>query len=300
MENKAVFFDENGLTSTSANYIANKAKEYIRVLEEEINNVSFVSKSVKSIIDNKETGVLNPGTLISLGYDENKAADIVIQIRKVCEIKSLIAWLREAIKAKEQMSGNVARKVFVEWLKDNGYEVKISPSVGTCLNETTYFESLPIKERNAYYEYETKAAVIGKLIHEETAPISKARKELAKRISNPVDIVGEGQDSLIYTYSPTLTITHVNSIFFGLQEEYREAQAQLNAMKYKMETAINESKTEVMNTYDKELKAYNAYINEKSHEFNEWKRKTQIEIGKLKIVIPNSLKDTYEFINNLH
>ena len=41
------FFDGSGITSTSANHIANMAKEYIQTLENKIENLSYVGEEVK-------------------------------------------------------------------------------------------------------------------------------------------------------------------------------------------------------------------------------------------------------------
>ena len=39
-----VYFSDNGLTTTSANHLANKAKEYVAQLESELKNISFVKE----------------------------------------------------------------------------------------------------------------------------------------------------------------------------------------------------------------------------------------------------------------
>ncbi len=41
-----IFFGKDGLTSTSANYIANKAKEYIAELEIKFKNINFINEEV--------------------------------------------------------------------------------------------------------------------------------------------------------------------------------------------------------------------------------------------------------------
>ena len=41
MEQDLTFFDTNGLTSTSANHIANLAKEYVQAQTQELENVEF-------------------------------------------------------------------------------------------------------------------------------------------------------------------------------------------------------------------------------------------------------------------
>lgn len=52
--NNKVFFGENGLTSTSANHIANLAKEFISTNENYLNNISFVNCAIGLIGTNKD------------------------------------------------------------------------------------------------------------------------------------------------------------------------------------------------------------------------------------------------------
>ena len=95
MEKDLVFFGEQGLTSTSANHIANLAKEYVAGLEESIDGVTLYNTEVSLLIDpsgNKHSLVVG-NTLEDIEDIKNKAMHIA-------EAKSLIAWLREAIKAK--------------------------------------------------------------------------------------------------------------------------------------------------------------------------------------------------------
>ena len=91
-----VFFAENGLTSTSANHIANLAKEAYQNLENELNSICFYTTKV-SLLGTSTKEVLHYG---------NQLIDVT-KLDKIAELKSLIAWLREAIKAKEQLTRNV-------------------------------------------------------------------------------------------------------------------------------------------------------------------------------------------------
>ena len=53
-----IFFGNNGLTSTSANYIANKAKEYIAELEIKFSKIGFVDEKLSfSRRYNKNTNI---------------------------------------------------------------------------------------------------------------------------------------------------------------------------------------------------------------------------------------------------
>ena len=169
------------------------------------------------------------------------------------------------------------------WCEENGITRPESPTYGHVLTEVEYYASLPIKERNRYYQLETEAAVIGKYIHPD-GHLSEARKELKDKIYHPHRVDGKGRDALIYTYTPTTS---------------REIQAQLNAMKYSCEQAINESTNKVNTEFMAASQKYQAELKDVIGAFKTWKNEKSQEYSKLKIVVPNSLLGIYNTINSL-
>lgn len=164
--------------------------------------------------------------------------------------------------------------------------------------EVEYYASLPIKERNRYYQLETEAAVLGKYIHPD-GHLSDARKELKDKLQHPHKVDGRGRDALIYTYTPTVDVAEVDNVFFELQKKHREIQAQLNAMKYSCEQAINESTNKVNTEYMAASQKYQAELKDVLGAFKTWKDGKSQEYSKLKIVVPNSLLGIYNTINSL-
>lgn len=92
---KKQFFGDKGLTSTSANHIANLAKEAYERLEAKLNTTSFIRETITVIGSTAETTV----KLAQTGLITS-APNI---LKEICEYKSLIAWLREAIIEKENL-----------------------------------------------------------------------------------------------------------------------------------------------------------------------------------------------------
>lgn len=127
-----------------------------------------------------------------------------------------------------------------DWCKENEVEKSLSPVAPHVLTEQEYYASLPIKERNRYYQLETEAAVIGKYIHPDGV-LSDERKKLKDRIQHPHQVDGKCRDALIYTYEPSVSAEDVDNTFYELQKKHREVQAQLNSMKHDCEVAIEES-----------------------------------------------------------
>ena len=296
MQKDLVFFKKEGeegvaLTSTSANHIANLAKEYIQGVETQLNNVCFFNVEVALVGSTSKN-------IIQTGRTSEVLAKLQSMLEGVAQAKSLIAWLREGIKAKENLMKDLQNIGLEDWCKENGLAYPEAPKRGHVLTETEYYASLPIKERNRFYQLETEAAVLGKYIHPD-GHLSDARKELKDKLQHPLEVDGKGRDALIYIYTPTVFIVEVDNVFFELQKKHREIQAQLNAMKYSCEQAINESINKVNTEYMAASQKYQAELEGVLGAFKTWKDEKSQEYSKLKIVIPNSLLGIYNTINSL-
>lgn len=279
------------LSSTSANHIANLAKEYIQGVETQLNNICFFNVEVALV---GSTGA----STIQTGGTSEVLNNLQSLLEGVAQAKSLIAWLREGIKAKENLMKDLQNISLGDWCEENGIAKPETPDYGHVLTEVEYYASLPIKERNRYYQLETEAAVLGKYIHPD-GHLSDARKELKDKLQHPHKVDGKGRDALIYTYTPTVDVTGVDNVFFELQKKHREVQAQLNAMKYSCEQAINESTNKVNTEYMAASQKYQAELKDVLGAFTTWKDEKSQEYSKLKIVIPNSLLGIYNTINSL-
>lgn len=145
MQKDLVFFKKEGeegvaLTSTSANHIANMAKEYIQGMETQLNNVSFL---------NVEVGLIsaNAHNVIQEGTSREVLSSIPSMLESIAQAKSLIAWLREAIKAKNDLIDGLQSVSLDDWCEECGVEKPLSPVAPHVLTEQEYYASLPIKER---------------------------------------------------------------------------------------------------------------------------------------------------------
>jgi hypothetical protein len=297
MQKDLVFFKKEGeegvaLTSTSANHIANLAKEYIQGVETQLNNIRFFNAEVALV------GTLADANIIQTGESSEVLDSLQSLLEGVAQAKSLIAWLREGIKAKENLMKGLQTISLEDWCKENGMVKPETPNYGHVLTEVEYYASLPIKERNRYYQLETEAAVLGKYIHPD-GHLSDARKELKDKLQHPHKVDGKGRDALIYTYTPTVDVAEVDNVFYELQKKHREIQAQLNAMKYSCEQAINESTNKVNTEYMAASQKYQAELKDVLGAFKTWKDEKSQEYSKLKIIVPNSLLDIYNTINSL-
>lgn len=279
---KSIYFGSNGITSTSANTLANWAKEYVK------NVPSFqLYNETLSLINGEEK-------LIKIGINKLDFSFL----NKKAKAYSLIAWLREAIKAKQELQNEINNVTFEQFCSIQNIEIPESPIQEHILTEEEYWDSRSTKERNRYYELETICSVIGKFIHPD-GEFSSARDELKDIINNPIKVDKDGVNTLIYTRTPSINIIDVDKEFFSLQNKHREYQSQLNAMKYECEKACVESETNSISKYSKELEDYNEKCSQIRAELNKYKREKMTETMNLKIIIPDSLQDIYKEISNL-
>ena len=283
---KQQFFGDKGLTATSANYIANLAKEAYEKLEAKLNTTSFIRETITVIGSTAETNVkLSQAGLITL------APNI---LKEICEYKSLIAWLREAIKEKENLF-----KANKNWVSDEYTEhMKNRPQCEDYLTEQDVIESWTVAEQEDYLSLETVCAVVGKYIHP-NGPLSKAKTELSNRINKPVTTECSGRDTIIRRYYPECTEEEVNNLFFSLQKNHREYQARLNGIKHKIDMTIREDIQKKDEAYKKALQEYNNKANELLVADKLTREEKHKEIEALKIVIPNDLKAVYDNLTSM-
>lgn len=283
------YFGNEGLTSTSANHIANLAKELYCNIEAELANITLYRTSLKIIgRDNEE--------IIKCFTSEIES--VPTKIQEIAECKALIAWLREAIKEKERMTKNLRDYSLEKWITDTNQEPLDYPHCEKEITEEDYRNSLSVKERNRWLTVEAIASTIGKIIHKDGC-LSNARKNLIDKIQNPTFVNANGRDTLIYKYEAGYDLETVDELFFELQTKQREAQAELNGIKHKMEIAIEEDKMLKNQAWQEALEEYRIKEGEYLIKYKEFCDKKRREIRELKIVIPNNLRSIYEKINGL-
>ena len=282
-----VFFSANGLTMTSANHIANLAKEYAKNAESELNNVSFVNKSL-TIVGSDKTQTIHSGW----GPEEFSA--ITDKLNVIAQAHSLIAWLREAIKAHAALMSAIEDEELFDYYET----LPVKPKRVKDITKEEFIETLSIKERNRLYALQARAAVYGSYIHPD-GRFWKARKELMDKRNNPTEVCGQGRDTLLYMYDPTIPVEDVDNQFYALQQAHRAIQAELNGILHKIDTGVEEHNAKVKREYNEAMAEYNAEIARLTSTMEAERERKLSEARKLKIVIPNDLQEIYQTISAL-
>ena len=194
--------------------------------------------------------------------------------------------LREAIKAKERLFEDVKSENF-------GLVAPVQPICENVMTEDEYVATWSFKKRNRYYFLETMCATIGSYIHPNGA-FAKAREEYMNKLTNPLRVVGQGRDTTIYEYVPSIDSEEVENTFMTLQSEYRSYQSELNSLKYEIEEAIRSDNLAKSNKYSSEMRNYEASLENYNAEIKTLRLKENERISNLKIIIPDSLQKIYQ------
>lgn len=291
MEQDLTFFAAAGLTSTSANHIANLAKEYVQAQSQELENVEFYNSFLTIIGSDKQQRVQR-------GWDKQQIEGIAERLRKISLANSLIAWLREAIKTRTQMLSDSHNMTIEEYCKQNNITMPEKPELPHSLTHEEYLATLSIKDRARILSLEAKAAAFGKFIHPD-GHLSDARKAYMKIMCQEAEIDGSGRDTLLYRHEPSVELNDLEACFFALQAEYRKAQAELNGYTHNIDEALREDEERKQGDFNIKKADYLAEMAKLEKEFITHKDQEQRRIAQLKITIPNDLKEIYEIVSNL-
>lgn len=294
-----VYFANEGMTSTTANFYANIAKELQNAATERLNSVKFFQTSV-AVIGSREKQLMEAGN-DSLDFIPN-------DLKTLAEMNAFCAWVREAIKEKESQMTMVNRESLETWTKAMGIELPVMPEYPRdpkIPSETDVINSWDINKRNKYLCLEAFAATLGKYIHPDGA-YSRARKKAHTAINNPITKEGTGRDMILYYTEPSVNIKSVDDMFMALQDQYRRYEQELNQMKAEIKDTINNLTREAYDIHSKECdkynelsRAYNTAWGNLRTQFTTWRTNQLERISKLKITIPSALKDTFNKIKEI-
>lgn len=288
-----VYFANEGMTSSTANFYANIAKELQKAAAERLDNVKFFQTSV-AVIGSNEKQLMSGGT--------RDLAFITSDLQLIASMNAFCAWVREAIKEKEAQQGVINRMDIEDWLESNGIVIPKAPEYPRdpiAVSEESVINSWDINKRNKYLRLEAFAATYGKYIHPDGA-YSKARKKAHTALNNPITKEGTGRDMVLYYTEPSVAIEDVDGLFLSLQSEYRGYEKELNQMKAEIKETVNGLTRGLYTTHQVALdnwkekhREYSALWTDLRAKFTTWRTNELERISNLKITIPDNLKETF-------
>lgn len=275
---------KDGLTITSANHLANIAKEMYEALVSRIESLRFYSRDYMLAIAGKTFRVENES-------EKSELEALASSLKEIGALKSLIAYLREGIKAKTQMNSDEAFEEHIEELIKDGREDLEKPSAKKEVTFEEELAKLSAEQKARYYALEAKCATIGSFIHPDGA-FAKARKEFFEHTKDPIKVVGKGQEAEINTYRSGFSAEQIDSVFFELQKEYRNLQAEFNRIKAEVDEKVAEANRQIANDA---LAAMKLWVDTRKVE----RTRYDSEVKSLKVVIPQNLREVYEKVNTV-
>lgn len=293
-----VFFENGFMTSTEAQNICNIAKEAVTNEHERLSAVSFYDTEIASII--------SPEAFIKTKISPNDISWISESLDKIGRYNALNAWLKEAIKAKEEAMDEVDTMdvTTLDFYED--YIKPEEPTIGyDSFDEEQVMSEWSADKLNRYYTLNSVAAVIGKYIHDSGA-IAKARKDLVNKMANPSTVSGQGRETIVFKYIPSVDTEVVEGIYMSLLAKHRKLNAELNSLKAEIKETINKKNIEASiafrdkhTEWEHKISEYYSLVKQRNAKINEYKISEKERISKLKINVPSSLMDTYKEIKAL-
>ena len=273
---------KDGLTITSANHLANIAKEMYEALQSKLESLKLYSRDYMLAVNGNKFRVENES-------EQSELEGLFSGLKEIGSLKSLIAYLREAIKAKQELTADDSFNEHVEELIKNGREDLKKPEAKKEVSFEDELAKLSAEQKARYYALEARCATSGAFIHPDGA-FAKARKDFFEHKKDPVKVAGKGQEAEINTYSSGFTAEQVDAQFFALQKEYRAVQAEFNKLKGEVDEKVAEANKEKAGGM---LCAMQIWLENRKVE----RAKYDEAVKALKVVIPQNLREVYERVN---
>jgi len=280
------FLGNKGLTSSEANYTANIIKEMCERIKADIGKLTVFSSKIH--FNGKEST-----------YNEVYKVD---NLEQKCleegELYALSSWLREAIKAKEQLMSVVQSDCFGIEL----HKQLPSPNLDRLKTEKDILWDLPIDELAEFLSVESKASHVGQKVHPHGI-----FDDWFKQIKNVprIQIHKENKDYVI-ELTQEYQEKDLYEIYFKLQAEYREYEQRVNYYKAKIKNILTEENVAINNSNSLKSKEYGEAVNEISlknstltREIENKRLEKMKEISNLKIIIPNSMQSILDEVQKV-
>lgn len=283
------FFGESGLTATSANHVANLLKMRYETIENDLSCLNFVKEEL-SIAGSVESNTMRDAFIID---------DVTIRERleEIARAKGFIAFLREAIKCKNDLA------MEIEDYEYERPEAPVLPQPERPITQEEVVSRMDIGERVRYLSTEARAATFGKYIHP-GGVMDNARKLAFAAEREPLKVALAGRDTAFIRRHVEVSTRDIDKMISSLQAEHRKSEAELNGYKHAIEEAVKKDAQEKIDAYraakeryDRDLEAWRKAVDALSVADQQARIDRRKVVEGLKIVIPNEYRDLYNAVN---
>lgn len=281
-----------GVTSTLANHLCNIAKEEMQSIQADLDNIGFQDVYLESLEGAHSKAIRQ-------GYKIEELRQLMLAVERQAKLTAFIAYFRQSIKQKEALLDKLRAMRLDEYERLHGLEPLVhTPIEEPDLTLDEYIRTLPLADYEEYYKVEAVAATYGKVIHPGQA-LSVAKTELNKRAKNSIEVESSGDQTLIRRYSPTIELAELDKIFFEQQSQYRDHQARSNKLKAQYEQELYLHNQDKHRTFLKAQEAYRLLREQRGETYEQYRRDECQRISGLKIVVPERLLPTFEYLRSL-
>jgi len=268
LQTKNPYFNTSGLTSSQANYVCERIKEYLKPIQDRVNNIETHTASLDGEpLDNF-----------------TKVENIKEKLSQIGTLYAISAYLRTAIKEKDdrlEILNTKLKNVITE------VEREVSPidyKELSKIKEITiedYLKTLPLEEVVHYKEAEAKAAHIGKYIHN----FDEVRTALTKKELISFREVGEQVFKIKNT--PLYNLEELQQLQEQLLAEHRQFESEVNFYKAKFREAENKHKIEYEQEKQRLEQERQTKVNQLVVEKTTKLAKIKEEVVNFRIIIPH-------------
>ncbi|GJQ06486.1 hypothetical protein CAPN010_06440 [Capnocytophaga cynodegmi] len=268
---KNPYFNTSGLTSSEANYVCERIKERLKPIQNLVTNIATHTSSLEGEkLDNFK-----------------KVENIDEKLEKIGTLYAISAYLRSAIKEKDNRINEISQKILQIRQKVEEKVEKIDFEALDKLKNITiedFLKTLSLEEVIKYKSCEAKAAHIGKFIHN----FDTLREEITKKELISLRQVGEKVFKIINV--PLYEIEELQVLQEKLLAQHREFESEVNFYKAKFREFENQSKVNYEREFLRISQAQQEKINQLVVSETAELIKIKEEIANFRIVIPNLYK----------
>lgn len=290
----AIYFGKEGLTLTSANHLSNIARQYSLEKKAYLNSINFVNTDMRVISAGNEQTIN-----LVVAHDSSEFEKILTSMQELGDLNSFIAWVGEAIKAKEDEEDRIGGMTFNDWAKRYVPEEftryqELKDATFPVFTEEDAVAEFNVRERMEYLSVEAKASVIGKYIHQNGSIYNANNKAL--KVANTPNTPLEIKDGIVTVESsyPSVDVDELNSFYLKLQAEHRELEKKLNSYKFRIKERVREVKAQQIEAHKKNTEEMEAIRQRLTPLFDAYIEEEKKELRDAKVIIPDSLKGIYE------
>ena len=290
---------EYGITRTQAQHLSAVAARFKTQSEKRLERTTFLNCTISligsTVENNSQVGMTD--------------LDILKEdIKIISDMNAFIAWFREADKNLNSVQQDFQQADLDDYLQEMHISLEVAPKSPERPQNVTLedaINALDVKNLELYRALEAKAAVYGKYIHPSEA-LEKARSEVYDRLQNKIEVSGEGRDTVLQKYEPSVPVESIDALYNELQYEYRKVEQQLNHMKSDLRNWVDAENRKRQDAYKAAMQEYNDLISKGFSErerlyadMQVWRDENLSKLAKMRIRVPEALKETEKMLRDL-